>query len=65
MREVLCELEIPYRCISAGKGSQNRDRLRDVSGSTTVPFLVDPNTNTSVGDSEKIIDYIIEQYTIP
>ena len=62
---MLCELELPYRCISAGKGSANRELLRDVSGKTTVPFLVDPNTGAKIGDSEKIIQYLIETYTEP
>lgn len=60
---MLCELEIPYTCISAGKGSRHREQLKDVSGATTVPYLVDPNTGVQMGDSEAIIQYLIDNYT--
>lgn len=63
VREVLCELELPYRCISAGKGSKNRTALEEAQGKTTVPYLVDPNTNTKVGDSEEIIKYLVKTYS--
>jgi len=32
VREVLCELELPYRCISCGKGSKNREALMELQG---------------------------------
>eukprot|EP00210_Caulerpa_lentillifera_P003396 g3240.t1 len=63
VREVLCELELPYRCISCGKGSKNGEILMKLQGSTQVPFLVDTNTSTQIGDSEKIIEYLVNTYT--
>lgn len=27
-----------------------------------VPYLVDPNTGTSIGDSEKIVEYLFKTY---
>lgn len=62
VREALCELELPYRCESAGKGSAHREQLQKVSGSTVVPFLEDPNTGTSIADSEAIVRYLFSTY---
>lgn len=63
VREALCELELPYRLISAGKGSNNRQKLADVSGKTTVPFLVDPNTGSKVAESDQIVSYLFQNYS--
>lgn len=65
VREVLCELELPYRIVSAGKGSPNREKLKSVSGKTTVPFLVDPNNGVEMGESEDIIEYLYKTYSQP
>jgi glutathione S-transferase len=62
VREALCELELPYRCLSAGKGSPRREQLRAESGRTTVPFLRDPNTGASVSDSDNIVRYLFSTY---
>ncbi|KAK9809844.1 hypothetical protein WJX72_000292 [[Myrmecia] bisecta] len=62
VREALCELELPYQLISAGKGSQNRAQLQQLSGRTTVPFLEDPNTGVALGDPEKIVEYLFKTY---
>ena len=62
VREVLTELELPYLLVSAGKGSPQREQLKEESGSTAVPFLTDPNTGTSLGDSEEIIAYLYKTY---
>lgn len=63
--QVLCELELPYVLISAGKGSPQRKRLKAESGKTTVPYLSDPNTGTALGDSEDIIAYLYKTYGQP
>jgi len=62
VREALCELEIPYISRAAAKGSPNRETLRDISGATQVPFLVDPNTEKKISDSEEILAYLFETY---
>ncbi|GMH35799.1 hypothetical protein BSKO_03667 [Bryopsis sp. KO-2023] len=63
VREALCELELPFTCVSAGKGSKNRNELEKVQGKTTVPFLVDPNTDKKIGDSEEIVEYLFKTYS--
>jgi anaphase-promoting complex subunit 7 len=59
VREVLCELDIPYELRSAGKGSRRRDAmLAATGGSSRCPHLLDPLTGASVTDSAAIIDYL-------
>lgn len=60
----MSELDIPYRLVSAGKGSQQRAELAQISGSTQCPYLVDPNTNVQMAESKDIIDYLYQKYAI-
>jgi glutathione S-transferase len=62
VREVLCELDLMYELRSTGKGSARREELRSLSGATTAPYLVDPNTGESMGESADIVQYLVEQY---
>jgi glutaredoxin len=65
VREVLTELDIPYELRSAGKGSPRRAELAEVSGgSTQCPYLLDPNTGTSMAESADIIRYLYENYAL-
>ena len=62
VREVLCELDLPYRLYSTGKGSPRRAELAAIQGgSSQCPYLVDPNTGTSLGESADIVDYLAEK----
>jgi anaphase-promoting complex subunit 7 len=40
-----------------------REDLRDLSGATTVPYIIDPNTGVQMSDSEKIIEYLYSTYS--
>lgn len=62
VREVLTELDLEYVCRPCGKGSNNRDKIRKLGGKEQFPFLVDPNTNRSMYESEDIIDYVCDEY---
>ena len=62
VREVLAELDLPYRLRSTGKGSPRRQELLEVAGATTAPYLVDPNTGTSMGESAEICAYLLRTY---
>ncbi|KAH0898742.1 hypothetical protein HID58_048310 [Brassica napus] len=57
VREALCELELPYVLHNIGEGST---RMRSLSGSDKVPFLVDPNTGVQLGDYQKILAYLFK-----
>jgi len=65
VRELLCELALPYRLKSAGKGSPRRATLADVRGDEkkTCPFLVDKNTGVSLGESADILEYLTKTYS--
>lgn len=62
VREALCELELPYRRIACGKGSKRRSALSAVSGDTNCPYLIDPNTNTAIQDSQQAVSYLFATY---
>ncbi|KAJ7544501.1 hypothetical protein O6H91_09G081100 [Diphasiastrum complanatum] len=62
VREALCELEIPYILRNVGKGSSFASELLQIAGSTKVPFLVDPNTGVSMGESLDIVGYLFKTY---
>jgi glutathione S-transferase len=65
VREKLCALSLPHKMISCSRGSQNRDRLVQLTGRTfQVPYLVDPNTGVSLYESYDIVDYLDKVYTV-
>jgi glutathione S-transferase len=62
VREALCKLEIPYTLHNVGKGSSKRDAYVARSGRMMVPFLIDPNTDTSMFESADIVRYLETTY---
>ena len=62
VREVLCELELPYVLNSVGHGSPRRAELIRIAGRMMVPYLVDPNTKTGMFESADIVEYIRSTY---
>jgi glutathione S-transferase len=83
VRELLCELELPYLLRSTGKAKwqdlgppvvratlfpdlpvtgRNRVELLDRAGKVQVPYLVDPNTDTAMFESEAIREYLMATY---
>ncbi|KAK1264088.1 hypothetical protein QJS04_geneDACA016253 [Acorus gramineus] len=63
VREALCELELPYILHNVGEGSSKTEFLLQLSGSRKVPYLIDPNTETQLGDYKKILSYLFETYS--
>ncbi|XVE60686.1 hypothetical protein DITRI_Ditri05aG0148200 [Diplodiscus trichospermus] len=63
VREALCELELPYILQSVGEGSRRTKLLIDASGSKEVPYMIDPNTGTQLGDYKKILSYLFRTYS--
>ncbi|KAL0909938.1 hypothetical protein M5K25_020850 [Dendrobium thyrsiflorum] len=63
VREALCELELSYVLHNVGEGSSNVELLLTASGSKEVPYLVDPNTGTQMGDYKKILSYLFKTYS--
>ena len=83
VRELLCELEIPYLLRNFGKAhkadmgppwvrdrffpdapitSRNRQAMREHTGRSQVPFLIDPNTGVEMYESDAICAYLKKTY---
>ncbi len=62
VREVLCELELPYHLHNVAKGSPRRAAFVARSGKMRVPYLVDPNTEREMFESADIVAYLRETY---
>ncbi len=62
VREVLCELELPYVLHNVAKGSPRREAFVMRSGKMMVPFLADPNTGCELFESADIVSYLRETY---
>lgn len=43
VKEVLCELELPYLQVTCARGSPKRQQLLERRGHFQVPYLEDPN----------------------
>lgn len=63
VREALTELDLDAVIYPVPKkGTRFRSKLEKIAGKGTVPFLIDPNTGTHMGDSEAIVKYLYENY---
>lgn len=64
VREVLCELELPYLLHNVAKGSPKREGFVELAGKMQVPYLIDPNTDTAMYESADIIAYLERTYAL-
>lgn len=62
VRETLTELDLEYVCRPCGRGSDNRNFVEEQGGKQQFPFLVDPNRDVMMYESEDIIDYLADTY---
>ncbi len=62
VREVLCELDLEYIVHNVPKGSPKRKELQRRGGKVQVPYLIDPNTDTEMYESDDIVAYLEEHY---
>ncbi|WP_020409223.1 glutathione S-transferase N-terminal domain-containing protein [Hahella ganghwensis] len=63
VREALTELNLDamiYPCPEGG--SRFAEKLESLSGDCSVPFLVDPNTETRISGAQEIIEYLFLEY---
>lgn len=60
VRTKMSELGIDF--IARQVDKNNRNRVEEVSGQTNVPVLVDPNTDTTMPESDDIVNYLEEHY---
>lgn len=63
VREVLTELDLDALIYPCPKGGRRFRRLaKEKSGESQFPFMVDPNTGTSLLESADIIEYLFQTY---
>ncbi|KAG6578307.1 hypothetical protein SDJN03_22755, partial [Cucurbita argyrosperma subsp. sororia] len=63
VREALTELDLLVEVYPCPKGSiRHRDIVKKCGGKEQFPFLIDPNTSTSMYESGDIVKYLFHQY---
>jgi glutathione S-transferase len=62
VREALTELDLAHVVRNLPKGSPKRAELVARGGKMQVPYLVDPNTERELYESDDIVAYLEEQY---
>ena len=62
VRETLCELNLDYRVHNVAKRGSRRPELVARGGKMQVPYLVDPNTQTAMYESDDIVAYLERTY---
>ena len=50
---------------NVAKGSERREELRERAGKLMVPYLVDPNNDIEMFESDKIVEYLESTYAQP
>lgn len=50
--------------LEPGTGLENRQALYDRTGRVSIPYLIDPNTDTEMFESTDILEYLEETYAI-
>ena len=62
VREALTELDLEYVVRNVPKGSPKRAALVERGGKMQVPYLVDPNTERALYESDEIVAYLEAHY---
>jgi glutathione S-transferase len=62
VREELNELDLDYRVRNVAKGGRQRSELVARGGRMMVPYLVDPNTDREMYESDDIVHYLRATY---
>lgn len=63
VREAITELDLSVEIFPCPKGSvRHRSLVKRLGGREQFPFLVDPNTGTSMYESGDIVKYLFQQY---
>jgi glutathione S-transferase len=64
VREVLCELALPYHLRNVAHGSSRRAEFTKRSGKMMVPYLVDPNRGVAMFESADTVAYLRRTYAV-
>lgn len=64
VRERIHELNLDCHIKNVGKGSARRPELVELGGKMLVPYLVDPNTDVAMYESDDILAYLEREYGV-
>ncbi|MFI5365721.1 MAG: glutathione S-transferase N-terminal domain-containing protein [Candidatus Binatia bacterium] len=62
VRETLSELDLEHVVRNVPKGSPKRAELQKRGGKVQVPYLIDPNTDREMYESDDIVAYLAAEY---
>ncbi|TXD39091.1 hypothetical protein FRC98_01420 [Lujinxingia vulgaris] len=62
VREALNELNLDYHVKNVAKGSARRPEFRELAGRVMVPYLIDPNHDVAMFESDDIVAYLYKTY---
>ncbi len=62
VREALSELDLDYKARNVAKRSSRRRKLIERGGKMMVPYLIDPNRQREMYESDDIVKYLWETY---
>lgn len=63
VREVMTELDLSYISRGCAKGAESNQRAVEArAGGRQIPYLIDPNTNRELHESEAIMTYLATTY---
>lgn len=63
VREALTELNLDAQIIPCPEGNNDAAKaLKEASGSTLVPFLIDPNSDKKISGQDSIVSYLFSKY---
>ncbi len=60
VRKKMTNLQLDF--IARQVDPNDRSRVEEISGQENVPVLVDPNTDTTMPESDDIVEYLEEHY---
>ncbi|MEF8880393.1 MAG: glutathione S-transferase N-terminal domain-containing protein [Candidatus Nanohaloarchaea archaeon] len=60
VRQKMTDLGLDF--IARQVDPKDRNRVEEISGQENVPVLVDPNKDTTMPESDDIVDYLEEHY---
>lgn len=58
----LQELEVPYESVFVEALHSERDVVKRIAGTRTVPVIVDASTGVTMAESENIVEYLETTY---
>lgn len=61
VRQKLTELQMDFVARQV-EPSGDREKVKELTGETQVPVIVDPNTDTVMNESDDVVEYLEQHY---